>query len=76
MFLIAISTVNVCPALTVPKFLGKTNFDEGMLSTEGITPMGAGLHEPVLICFPLVIGRLGTVKQKLTKLLVDVSEAT
>jgi hypothetical protein len=38
--------------------------------------MGAGLQEPVAICFPLVMGRLGTVKQKLMKLFDDVREAT
>lgn len=60
----------------VSPFLGETNFADGMLSVEGITPMGAGLHEPVLICWPFVIGRLGTVKQKLMKLLVEVNDAT
>ena len=47
-----------------------------MLSDEGIRPMGAGLHDPVVICLPLVIGKLETVKQKLIKLFVDVNEAT
>ena len=37
--------------------------------------MGAGLHEPVVICFPFVIGEL-EVKQKLIKLLLDVRDAT
>lgn len=55
---------------------GKTNLADGMLSTDGMVPMGAGLHEPVVICFPLVMGRFGTVRQKLMKLLVDVREAT
>ena len=55
---------------------GKTNLADGMLSTDGMVPMGAGLHEPVVICFPLVMGRLGTVRQKLMKLFVDVREAT
>ena len=41
-----------------------------------MTPIGAGLQEPVVICWPFVIGRLGTVAQKLMKLFVDVSEAT
>ena len=57
-------------------FAGKVNFAEGIFSFEGIAPMGAGLQEPVAICFPLVMGRLGTVKQKLMKLLDDVREAT
>jgi len=68
--------VKVVLDLIVPKFLGKVNLDDGMLSLEGITPIGAGLQDPVAICFPLVIGRFGTVKQKLMKLLVDVSDGT
>jgi len=40
-----------------------------------MAPIGAGLHEPVVICLPFVIGKLGRVKQKLMKLLVDVSDA-
>jgi hypothetical protein len=63
-------------ALTAAEFWGKRNLDEGMLSTEGIIPTGAGLHEPVLICLPLVIGKLGTVRQKLMKLFVEVREGT
>jgi len=55
---------------------GNWNFADGMLSTDGITPMGAGLQEPVVICLPLVMGRLGTVKQKLMKLFDEVKEAT
>lgn len=76
MFLIAILIVKVCPALIVPKLAGNVNFEDGMLSVDGITPMGAGLQEPVVICLPLVIGRLGTVRQKLMKLFFDVKEAT
>ena len=38
--------------------------------------MGAGLQEPFLSCWPLVIGRFGSVAHQLMKLLVDVSEAT
>lgn len=68
--------MNAVLVLTAPKFVGKENLDEGMLSVEGMTPMGAGLHDPVWICFPLVMGKLGTVKQKLMKLLVEVLEAT
>jgi len=51
-------------------------FDEGMLSLDGMAPIGAGLQDPVAICFPFVIGKFGTVKQKLMKLFVDVREAT
>lgn len=54
---------------------GKTNFDEGMFVVAAMTPIGAGLHDPVLICWPLVIGAF-TVRQKLMKLLVEVSDAT
>lgn len=66
--------VNALFALMVPKFLGKVNLDDGMLSVLGMAPMGAGLHEPVVICLPLVIGRFGTVRQKLMKLLLEVRE--
>ena len=73
----AIEIVNaVFSVIEVSPLLGKVNFAEGMLSLEGMTPIGAGLQEPVVICFPLVIGRLGTVRQKLMKLLDDVREAT
>lgn len=65
----------VSAAITSP-FLGTVNFDDGIWSTDGMAPMGAGLHEPVVTCFPLVIGRSGTVRQKLIKLFVDVSEGT
>ena len=63
-------------ALMVPKFLGKMNFDDGIFVVAAIIPIGAGLHEPVFICRPFVIGRLGTVAQKLMKLLEDVRDAT
>ena len=73
----AIEIVNgVFSMSEVSPFLGKVNLAEGILVLAGITPMGAGLQEPVAICFPLVMGRLGTVKQKLIKLFVDVREAT
>lgn len=38
--------------------------------------MGAGLQDPVVICWPFVIGKSETVAQKLMKLLLDVNEAT
>jgi len=60
----------------VSPFLGVVNFTEGMLSLEGMAPIGAGLQDPVAICFPSVIGKLGTVKQKLMKLFDDVREAS
>jgi hypothetical protein len=47
-----------------------------MFVVAAMIPRGAGLQEPVLICFPFVIGKLGTVRQKLMKLLFDVREAT
>jgi hypothetical protein len=46
-----------------------------MLSIEGMAPMGVGLQDPVVICFPLVMGAL-TVKQKLMKLFVEVNDLT
>eukprot|EP00753_Platysulcus_tardus_P019083 PLAT7048.2.p2 GENE.PLAT7048.2~~PLAT7048.2.p2 ORF type:complete len:216 (+),score=6.72 PLAT7048.2:124-771(+) len=47
-----------------------------MLDVDAMMPIGAGLHEPVVICCPLVIGSCGTVAQKLMKLLEEVLEAT
>lgn len=76
MLLMAMLIVNAVLAGMVSPFLGLVNFEEGISSVVGIAPMGAGLQEPVVICFPLVMGRLGTVKQKLMKLFVDVNEAT
>lgn len=49
---------------------------EGILALEGIKPMGAGLHDPFVICLPLVSWKLGLSRQKLIKLFVDVSDAT
>ena len=72
----AIVMVNVVFSFRVSPFLGTVNFAEGILSLEGMAPIGAGLQDPVAICFPLVIGKLGTVKQKLIKLFDDVREAT
>ena len=74
-FLIAIWIVKSLLAGMVWPFLGKTNLDEGMFAVDAMTPIGAGLHEPVLICRPFVIA-LGTVAQKLMKLFVDVSDGT
>lgn len=68
--------VNAWFSPIVAPFVGKTNFDEGMLVVAAMIPIGAGLQEPVVICLPFVIGRLGTVKQKLMKLLLEVSDAT
>jgi hypothetical protein len=68
--------VNAVFAATEPPFAGNVNLAEGMLEVEGMAPIGAGLHDPVAICFPLVIGRLGTVRQKLMKLFEDVNDAT
>ena len=64
----------VFSSIEASPFVGKVNLAEGMLLLEGISPTGAGLQEPVVIC--LVMGRLGTVKQKLMKLFDDVREAT
>lgn len=60
----------------VSPLAGMVNLADGMLSVDGMDPMGAGLQEPVVICFPLVMGRFGTVRQKLMKLLDEVKEAT
>ena len=57
-------------------FTGLTNLDDGMFVVAAMTPIGAGLQEPVLICCPFVIGKFGTVRQKLIKLLLEVREAT
>ena len=46
-----------------PKFVGKVNLAEGILSELGMTPIGAGSQEPDGICFPSVRGTL-TVAQK------------
>jgi len=74
--LIFMEMVNGVSALTAPKFAGNANLELGMLAVEGMTPMGAGLQEPVVICCPLVMGRFGTVRQKLMKLFVDTNEGT
>jgi hypothetical protein len=71
----AIWTVNAVLAFTVSRLAGCTNLAEGMFELLAITPIGAGLHEPPLICWPLVIG-FWTVAQKLMKLLTEVKEAT
>jgi len=60
----------------VSRLAGLTNLAEGMFDDDGITPIGAGLHDPPAICWPSVMGVFGTVKQKLMKLLVEVREAT
>lgn len=43
-----------------------------MLAVDGMEPMGAGLHEPFVICRPFV---MTCPAQKLMKLFVDVSDA-
>lgn len=55
---------------------GENLTEVGILSMLGIMPMGMGLHDPVLTCLPSVRGRLGTVRQKLIKLLREVKEET
>jgi hypothetical protein len=77
MFWMAMETVKGVLVLSVAKLVGKTNLQEGMLSMEVMEPMGAGLQEPVVICFPLVMGVAGRVRaQKLMKLFPEVMEAT
>ena len=68
--------VNGVLAWIVSPFLGFVNLANGILAVDGMDPIMAGLHEPAAICSPFVIFWLGTVKQKLIKLLVDVSDAT
>lgn len=74
--LIAIWMVNAVFAWIVPKLFGNTNFEDGMFVVAAMIPIGAGLQDPVVICWPLVMGRLGTVAQKLMKLFEDVKDAT
>jgi hypothetical protein len=71
---IANVTWKVVFAGRIAKLLGLTNFALGIFEVEGMAPIGAGLQEPFLICWPFVIGRLDNVAQKLMKLLVDVKE--
>ena len=49
---------------------------DGMFVVAAMMPIGAGLHEPFLTCWPFVRGNCGTVAQKLMKLLEDVKEGT
>src|SRR5882762_6609981 len=71
----AILMVKALLAWIVSKFLGNWNLDDGMLAVDGIDPIGAGLHEPPLTCWPFVMGWF-VVAQKLIKLFDDVREAT
>jgi hypothetical protein len=50
-------------------------FEDGMLATEGIWPMGMGLQDPLVIWRPLVIGTLGVRAQALAKLFFERSAA-
>jgi hypothetical protein len=49
-------------AVMVLLFVGNRYFAEGILSTDGMRPMGAGLQEPVVIWRPLVRGVFGRVR--------------
>jgi hypothetical protein len=73
--LIAIVILNGVFAWTASKFLGLTNFDEGMLVEGAMIPIGAGLQEPPLTCWPFVRG-MSTVRQKLIKLFGEVRDGT
>lgn len=73
--LIAIEMVKVVFDEMESPFFGLTNFEDGMLVVAAIIPIGAGLQDPVLICWPFVMG-LSTVRQKLMKLFLDVRDAT
>lgn len=48
-------TVNGVSGSTLPPLVGNANLTEGILSMEGISPIGVGLHEPSLTCFPFVM---------------------
>lgn len=52
----ATDTVKGVLAEILPKFVGNMNFDELMLSLDGMLPIGAGLHEPPASCRPFVRG--------------------
>lgn len=69
-------TVNAWFGGITSRFFGLVNLAEGIFAVEGMEPIGAGLHDPPEICWPLVIGALGVVKQKLMKLFDEVSDAT
>jgi len=62
------TTVNGVSGWTLTPLVGNWNLTEGMLSMVGISPIGVGLQEPVLTCFPLVMA-LPT--QKPMKLLLE-----
>lgn len=62
-------------ALIVPKFVGLTNLELGMLSVPAMTPIIAVLHDPPATCAPFVRGLL-IVRQKFMKLLNEVAEGT
>ena len=47
-----------------------------MFVVAAMTPIGAGLHDPVTICRPFVRGLPSWVAQKLMKLLEEVREGT
>lgn len=70
------TTLKVVLEAMVSRFAGDWNLDEGMLSTEGMLPMGMGLQEPVVVWRPLVIGTPGRPRaQALAKLFVETSAA-
>ena len=73
--LMAMEMVKAWFALIVSVFFGNVNLEDGMFDVDAMTPIGAGLQEPVVICWPFVMGLL-TVKQKLMKLFLDVKDAT
>jgi hypothetical protein len=55
--------------------LGNLNLHEGIISEEGIIPIGAGLHKPLEGWRVSSVEAMSVdVKQKLMKLLVEVSD--
>jgi len=69
-------TLKVVSEAMVSRLAGDWNLDAGMLSTDGMLPIGVGLQDPVVICRPLVIGTPGRpIAQKFAKLFCEVAAA-
>ncbi len=51
------------------------NLQLGIFWMGGIIPIGAGLHEPFVNCWPFEMGKSGAVRQKLMKLFDEVKDA-
>jgi hypothetical protein len=74
-FFSTILSVKFWFAVMVSRFFGKVNLDDGIFAVLGMSPIGAPLQEPEVICCPFVSGVAGRVfAQKLIKLLKLVSD--